>query len=46
MKLAIPLRLMAFLVGISDGGMWTWVGFYELFMGILTAWMVNVEKGL
>ena len=45
MKLAIPLRLMAFFVGMSDGGMWRWVGLYELLMGILTAWAVKVEGG-
>lgn len=45
MKLAIPLRLMAFLVGILDGGMWIWVSCYELLMATLTAWVVRVEGG-
>jgi hypothetical protein len=45
MKLAIPFRVMAFLVGISDGGMWTWVGCYELLMGILVAWALKEEGG-
>lgn len=45
MKLGIPLRVVAFLIGISDGGMWKWVGCYELLIGILTVLAVKAEGG-
>lgn len=45
MKLAIPLRVLAFIIGVRDGGMWVRVGLYELVMGVLTAWAVSKEGG-
>lgn len=45
MRLAIPLRVLAFMIGVHDGGMWVRVGLYELAMGVLTAWAMWKEGG-